>query len=577
VNVKKILKWIVIGWVGLWSVILLAMIVALLLREPVPEQSILVVRLDGQLTESPQPSLAQLLSDEPALTLPGLTSALRAAAIDERIVGVILEVKNPELSLAQIEELEQAMAVVRASGKWSAAHLETAGEFARGDGAYALAATAGEVILAPSGDINLAGLRAEVPFLRGALEKLDIEPYFDKRAAYKNAPDMFTQTSFTKEHSESLRALADDLQATLVAHMAARREVEPKVVLEWIKNGPHSSASAKEQGIVDAVGYWDAVVHTAEEKAGRDDPFVEAAVYGQNLEQPSGGPKLAVIYGEGPITRGEGGRGFGTSEAAMGSDVITQAFRDAREAEVAGILFRVDSPGGSYVASDLIRREVELCREAKIPVIVSMGTVAASGGYFVAMDADRIIADPGTITGSIGVYAGTFATRRFLQNLGISIGVYETVPESNAVQGLDPPDAREKQARGVVLDRIYEDFVQKAAAGRKKTRDEIHAVAQGRVWTGRQALAHGLVDELGSMHVALARLKEMIGSTAETPATIVEFPEAETPLAVLRRLFGAQAGVRLPRALAQLRGAFEELVQDPADRVLALPFSISTH
>ncbi len=575
-SVGRLLTWLALGWVGLWVVAGLVLFIALLAADPMPDKAVLRVELDGELPEQRPPPLAALFDEDPPLVLRDVTRSIRAAADDPRIVGLVLDIKEPELSLAQIDEIAEAMEVFEKSGKWQRGFLETAGELSPGNRHYLLAALTGHVTLAPPGEIGLAGLRAEVPFIRGTLDKLHVTPSFDQRYAYKTAANMFTEKGFTKAHAESVKVLVDDLQDQFVAMVAARRKQDPKAVRAWLEDGPYGSEEAKQRGIIDEVAYWDQLLGEARtlaelEEDDEDEPFVSVAVYSQNIPPKPTAGRLALVVGEGAIVRGEGRSGF-DGEAVMGSDKVAQALRDARQDEVKGVLLRVDSPGGSYVASDLVRREVELTRKQGIPVVVSMGSLAASGGYFISMDADAIFATPGTLTGSIGVYGGSFALRGFFQDwLGITFEVYDALPEGSAISSLDGPDARELEKRKLTLDRIYEDFVGKAAIARKKTRDELHAVAQGRVWTGRQAKDVGLVDELGGFHAALRKLKVLAGLDADATIELAEYPQPEGLLASLGHLIAAQ---KLPDGLDKSLQLVQEVTRASGGALAAMPYRI---
>jgi protease-4 len=236
------------------------------------------------------------------------------------------------------------------------------------------------------------------------------------------------------------------------------------------------------------------------------------------------------------------------------------------------VLFRIDSPGGSYIASDLIRREVELTRKAGIPVVVSMGNTAASGGYFIAADADYIVAESGTITGSIGVFAASFAARQALHKwLGANFDTYETLPHPGSLNWLDPPSPADRERFSQSVDRIYADFVGKVAAGRHKTYDEIHKVAKGRVWTGRQAVENGLADELGGMEDALAYIRKRLELPEKEPIHLSLYPEPENALAVLRNLLSAE--VRLANTLRKSLAAWGRVLRAPeaSAQLMVLP------
>jgi protease-4 len=570
--IKKILTWIAVSFTALWVILLVGLVLAGLFHESVKKNSILRVVLTGSFTEREAPRFSSLLGESDATSLRGLTESIRSAAKDPRIKGLVLEVQQPQLPGAALTELEEAMAVFRQSGKWNTAYLESAGELSPGDAEYAAALTASHVILSPVGEINLAGVRVIVPFFKNALDKIEVEPWVAKRWEYKTAPNSFTHTGFTAAHKEELKGLADDIAGVIVDHVAARRRVDAAVVKGWMASGPQTAEVALHDKMVDELAYFDKVRDAAQAAAGRDDPFVSLSTYARARRIHQSGPRVALIVGEGTIHRGKSSSPL-TGDADMGSETIVRAFRDAREQGVSGILFRVDSPGGSYVASDVIRREVELTRQKKIPIVVSMGRYAASGGYFVTLGADRVIADPGSITGSIGVFAAALATRRFWNMLGVTFDEYQSAPEAVALDFLDPPKSRERSALEADVDRIYKDFVGKVAKARGKTYDEIHAVAQGRVWSGRSALAHGLVDELGGAEVALARLKELAGIPKDGDVTLVELPEPEGPLAMLHGLLSAhaRAEVVLPGELGRAASALSRVLAAPGDHLLSLP------
>lgn len=549
------------------------LVLAWLLRPTVNPNSVLHLTVSGSPTEMPPSGLAALLDEDGPISLLDITSSLRHAADDPKIVGVVLEVKSPQLSVAQLQEIEAAFETVRAAGKWSVSFLETAGVMSRGDGAYALAACAGRVVLAPPGDVNFLGLHADVPFVKGTLEKLGIQAHFNKRHQHKTAANTFTESGFTEAHRESLGGLLDDLQNDLIRHVATRRQVEVRDVEGWLAEGPHTAEAALEAGLVDALGYWDEVLTDVESKVGREDALIDIPAYRAGSDWEATGPRVALIVGQGAVVSGKSAEGI--NSPSMGSDTLTQAFRDARRDGVEGVLFRVDSPGGSYVASDLIRREVQQTRAAGIPVVISMGSVAASGGYLVAMDADRIVAQPGTITGSIGVLSGMFSTRTFFeQQLGVTFDSYSTAPRANLFSSLDAPSPEAQRKIDAFLDRIYREFVSKAAEGRGMAYDALEKVARGRVWSGKAAREHRLVDTLGGLHEAADVLREVAGWDPNATLRIALYPRPKTAFEALRDLAQIQA---LPFGTPGLRRLFahletwEQLAR--GDALVALPLN----
>ena len=558
-----------IGFVGLALMLLIGW--SAYRATMVPESTVLHISLDGPLPETPHPNLASLIGGKSNLTLYELTDAIRRAATDKRIVGLVLDIGEPQLALAQIAEIADAMDVFNETDKPSISFLESAGESGHGDGAYALAVCAGEVVLAPPGDIGLSGLRAEVPFVKETLDRLHVQSFVGQRYEYKDFANTFTQQSFTPEHRESLKAVIDDLQANLLKHIAAQRNIATDQVRNWVAIAPFSAEEAVNGHLVDRLGYWDQVLDEARKLAGRDEPFVEVESYKNRVDvHPPGDIKVALITGAGEISRGEaGGTPFETHDG-MGSITIAEAFREARKADMKAVLFRIDSPGGSYIASDVIRREVELTRKAGIPVVVSMGNVAASGGYFVAVDADYIVAQPSTITGSIGVVAVSFALRDALhQWFGVTFDTYDALPHSGALSWLDPPDAVSKARLDKSLDRIYKDFVGKVANGRHKTFDDIHKVAKGRIWSGNQAKARGLIDATGGMNVALDYIRDKLLLPKGTEIPLTVFPEPEGAIALLRGMMGGTQ-TRLPDMVKLWYRAVQE--QSRSDHTLLSPW-----
>ncbi len=544
--------------------------------------SVIHLTFNGALTELPRQDLRSMLMGKQTLSLFSTAAAIRKAAEDEDIKGLFLEIKNPEMGFAQLQEIESAMAVFRASEKWSAAFLESAGEFSRGDGAYALAAMTDKIVLAPPGDVALLGLRAEVPFVKGLLDKLKVSAHVEQRHGFKNMANMFNQENFTDQHRLALSELLDDLQMQLVEHVAARRTKTIAEVQAWVNGGPVGAAEALEMGMVDTLGYWDSI-HVEIMKLCEDDDerFISLAEYIEGSDAKfDSGKKIALITGEGSIHRGSSAGGM--DSPSIGSDTFARALSDARKDEVAGILIRIDSPGGSYIASDLVRREVKLCKDAGIPVVVSMGNVAASGGYFIAMEADHIVAERGTITGSIGVLAILPALREFYQSfLGVTFDTYETGAMAGTFSTLDPPGPPQSKDNSDAKERIYPDFVTKAASGRGKTYDEIHEIAQGRVWSGDDALEKGLVDELGGTFTALSAVAQRAGAVTKEgklpQVELIRYPEAKTGLALLLDDGQASVGLQSPDSqIEALLGAVEKRigVQFPRQRagVLELPW-----
>ena len=406
--------------------------------------------------------------------------------------------------------------------------METAGEFSPGNSAYYLASAFGSIWLAPPGDVNLTGLRAEIQFVRGVLDKLKVVPDMDHIGDYKNAMNFFTHKDLTSAHREAIDTLIEAYYRQMLNGIAAGRGMTQAEARDLIDRGPFLGPQALEWNLVDRLGYRDEMEDHLEEENGGELPIVSLRRYLKGGRYFDSGPKVALIYGVGSVLRGESSLNPVTGQMVMGSDTIAKAIRDAREdRSTVAIVFRLDCPGGSYVASDIIWREVMLTKGVK-PIVVSMSNVAGSGGYFVAMAADRIFAEPGTITASIGVLSGKFVTKELWNTLGVTSGAVQRGRHATFFSREARYSPEERKIFRGWLERIYNDFVGKVAQGRDMEFAEVHAIAQGRIWSGEDALKLGLVDELGGLEAAVRSALELAGEDAEGPALLVEIPKPMT-------------------------------------------------
>ncbi|MET7338359.1 signal peptide peptidase SppA [Nonomuraea sp. NPDC005650] len=513
----------------------------------------LVLELDltEGLTEGPpaDPLAAVLSMRKPRLS--DVLSGLKRARQDARVKALVVKIGGNPLGLAMVQELRQAVIQFRASGKLTVAFAETFGEFGGGTVPYYLATAFERVYLQPSGDVGLTGVALEQRFVKGALTKLGVGYEAGQRHEYKTAVNIFTQDHMTDPHRESMGRIVDSVTESLSAGIADGRRLDPGKVRELIDRGPFTASEALEAGLVDGLAYRDEVYDQVKQAAGDDSHLLYVSRYARSaavkkLPQPTA-DGIALIHGTGMIRTGRSGRSPLGGGGAMGSDTISAAFRAARRDEhVKAVVFRVDSPGGSYVASDTVWREVTLTRKVK-PVIVSMGDLAASGGYFVAMAADVIVAQPGTLTGSIGVYGGKPVISEMLEKFGINSEMVASGPNAgmfSTSRGFSPEQWERVNAW---LDRIYDDFVGKVAASRDLTRERAHELARGRVWTGADAHASGLVDELGGLEDALALARKRAGLSGDAPV------RAYPRLNPLERLRGPESSEDKSAALARMR------------------------
>ncbi|MEO3808464.1 signal peptide peptidase SppA [Sphaerisporangium sp. B11E5] len=475
---------------------------------------------DGLIEGPPADPLGALLSMRKT-RLADILTGLRRARTDPRVKGLVVKIGGQPIGLAMVQELRSAVTALREAGKRTVAFAETFGEFGQGTVPYYLASAFGEIYLQPSGDVGLTGVSLEQRFVKNALTKLGVDYQVGQRHEYKTAANMFTQDHMTEAHRESAARIAESVIEQIVAGVAEGRRLEPARVRELIDQGPFIGTEAVEAGLVDRLAYRDEVYDEIRDEG---DLLLYVGRYakgpmGIGAKLPKPGEKVvALVHGTGMIRLGRSGRSPLGGGGAMGSDTICAALRSARRDEhVKAIVFRVDSPGGSYVASDAIWREVLLARKAGKPVIVSMGDLAASGGYFVSMGADVIVAQPGTLTGSIGVFGGKPSLERLLDRIGVNSEAVD-VGANSGMYSTSRSFSEPQWARiNAWLDRVYDDFVGKVAQGRNLDRDRAHDLARGRVWTGADAFGRGLVDELGGLEDALGLARGRAGLPADAP------------------------------------------------------------
>ncbi len=520
-----------------------------------PGQAVLHLEIGGAIPEaSPEVPLAGLFGATP-VSRRDLRDGLVAAAKDARVRAVRVRINELATGLATLQELRALLERVAEAGKPTTAYLDTAGEFAPGNLEYYLATACDRIVLNPLGDVNLVGLSARVPFMRGTFDKLGIEPEFPGIGEYKTARFFYTHKDFTPAHREMMEWLLASYGEQLAVGIAEGRGVSEEEARHWIASGPFLGPEALARGMVDELADWESVRQETATLKGKGLQEISLTRLLRSSRPDTSGAKIAVVVGQGAIMRGESGFSpmpmFGGD--VMGADTLARAWRQVRRSGAKAAIFRIDSPGGSAVASEIIRAEMARTAE-EIPVIVSMGNVAASGGYWVACGARRIIASPGTITASIGVFGGHLATSDFFEDkLGITWGRIDTSPNAAIYGGLDPWTPAQREVVERQLHRIYDAFLERVSQARRMSREEVDAVGRGRVFTGAQALERKLVDGLGGFEEALAAAREEAGLAADAPVQLNVFPR---PVPIWKRLMqhGDEASLRaFLRALAQGR------------------------
>lgn len=472
-------------------------------------RSPLLLELDlsrGLLEAQPASPLEALRSFQRP-TMRDVVQALERAAGDDRVLGLVAHLGPWQPDLAQSHELRTAVAELRGSGKRTVAWTESFGELGPGNTGYHLASAFEEVWLQPTGDLGFVGLTAQAVFLRGTLDKLGVRPQVSQRYEYKTAADTLVADGMTDPHREMLGRLVESGMETLVGDVASARGLSPEQVRAAVDVAPLTGAEAVDHGLVDRLGYRDDVYTAVRSDLGEVELlFVERYGRGVLSSLPVPGrsrPTVAVIEARGAIHLGRSASSP-VSGRSVGSDTLGASLRAAgKDDSVRAVVLRVDSPGGSYVASDAVRREVQALRATGTTVVASMGAVAASGGYFVAMLCERILASPGTLTGSIGVLAGKQVLTEALDRVGVRRQSVVAGRYADMFSSDRPFDEEEWLRLEGWLDQVYDDFTAKAAQDRGMPVERLRSLARGRVWTGADAVAHGLVDELGGLSDAV--------------------------------------------------------------------------
>ena len=493
---------------------------------PLPANIILTADLTREFPEGATEDPLRRLVFGARPTLRDALDAVEAAGDDARVRVLLARIGEDGLGLANVQEIRDAVANFRAKGKLALAFADSFGEFGPGTRPYYLASAFDEIWLQPLGNVGLTGLYTDTPFLKGTFDILGIVPEFDHREQYKTAMNILTESKMTAAHREEVEGLLGSIAGQIVRGIARDRKLPEDDVRAAIDRGPLLGEEAVQAKLVDRLGYRDEAVAHARARAGSGAEMVSLATYLERARRPHReGATIALIYGSGLIVRNGAGASPLSGSHLMAAAELTRAFRSAvRDASVRAILFRIDSPGGSAVASETIWREVVFARERGRPVIVSMGDVAGSGGYYVAAPADKIVAEPATLTGSIGVLAGKLVVSDLLKKIGVSTDSAQI--GANAAMFSPTADFSERgHARlEAFLDETYRGFKDHVATGRHMTEEEVEAVAKGRVWSGEEAKARGLVDELGGYAVALRLAKQAANISAEAPVTLTVFP-----------------------------------------------------
>ena len=504
------------------------------------EPVVLEIDLRSPLLDSP---VAPTLFDDSPASVVQIVRALESAKTDDTVKGIFIRGESIGMAPASAEELRLALLNFRESEKFVVTHAQ--GLNSTSIIPYHAISASDEIWLQASTSIATSGLYSQSEFFGGVFEKVDAEPQFFRHGDYKNAVNTYTETGFTETHREATTSYLTSIFDETIANIAADRGVERSELLNALDSAPLSATEALNAQLVDKLGYFEDVKKYVAEKAGSEDTvFKPIKDY-----RPKGhysAPKIALIEGQGTILPGtSGGDGIFTANTNIGGETLAEAFdKAAEDKDVKAILFRVSTGGGSAAASDQIMAAVNRAKAAGKPVVVSMGAYAASGGYYVAAPADLIVAMPQTLTGSIGIFGGKIALEDTFAKVGYNIdSIRIGGPYAGAYNVDEPftPEQSERYAEDIL--RMYEEFLRIVAEGRGMSVEEVRAVAEGRVWTGQQAIERGLVDRLGGYDVALLAAKELAGIDADADVQIDRFPRPKSREELFNELFSGTASV----------------------------------
>jgi protease IV len=536
-----------IGLAVVVSIVGLGAMFVVMSRGPaVPSTATLVLRPGGEIQEVVPDDVFGLLSGRSTSTVRGFVEGLAKAKRDPRIRTVLLMPSSLSLPYwGKVQELRDAIVDFKKSKKQVIAFLEYGG-----DREYYLASAADKVYLLPTSSLDLTGVASYEMFLRGALDKVGAVPDFVHVGEYKTAVNQYTEKGYTPAHREMSESLNRDMYEQLVRGIAESRKKPEPEVRALIDQGPFTPEDALRHGFVDELAYEDQLDDRVPElrSGSREVRRIEGSDY-QRIRAQSLGfrprSRIAVIYAVGTIVSGRSGFDP-VNGAVVGSETLVEQIRDVRDDEsVKAIILRVDSPGGSSVASDVIWRELMITRDQKPsrPLIASMSDLAASGGYYISMPAQVIVAQPATLTGSIGVYSGKVALGGTLNKIGVGTGTVKDGANADIYSPFAPFSPEQRARLQDHIQGFYENFVEKAAESRKATPEQIDRVAQGRVWTGRQARENGLVDALGGLDAAVRIAKERARIPAGEDVELVAYPRRRSFYEVLSEQFSGGANL----------------------------------
>jgi len=525
-------------------VLIVAAVGAASSKEPTAANTVLELDLRDGLTDQEPINPFAAFGGGGGLSVMTVVDTLAQAEKDKAVKGLLIRLPEGGMSPAAADEVRQAVRRFRAAGKPVIAHSQGFIPVGAVVSSYMVGASASELWMQNTASFGATGLASDELFLGRALDKYGVRADFEQRYEYKNAVNQFTQSDFTGPHREATLAWLGGVYQSAVANAAQDRKLQAQALRTALEAGPYSAEQALQARLIDKVGGVEQAEAEIKRRAGRGADIVEFEEYADAKGDRVGSGKdaIAIIGGEGAIVTGRGEPSFGGG-SSIRSDDIADAFHEAIEDKsVKAIVFRVSSPGGSPEASEQILDAVRAAKRAGKPVVISMGEYAASGGYWISSEANHIVAQPSTLTGSIGVFGGKFVLADALGRFGVDLRPIEVGgPYSSAFSTSQGFSNAQRQAFAAQMDRTYEDFIQRVSAGRRLPPARVREIAKGRVWTGADAKRLGLVDELGGITEAVAAARRLARIDADASVRFKRYPTPESPFEALSDMFGVQS------------------------------------
>jgi len=506
-----------------------------------PNEMVLFLKFEDGLSDVQAPARFSDPFAKSKPTVREIVDALDHAAEDDRVKGIVARMYSGTFKLTHVTEVREALKRFRATGKFAHIYSSSYGEGGGGLSRYYLASVFDEIWMQPLGLVSITGVGAEIPFFRSVLDKVGVQPQFYQRKEYKNAYESITSQSISRENKETMTRIVGDVRAQILAEIPNDRGMNAAAFEKLVHKGLFTAPEAEEAGLVTHADYGDVLLdNVAEAVTGERDAdalsLVNFSSYIGATRKKSSGlmgggqPKIALIYAVGAIMPSGDVGGFGGQGIAAADKIAPAILAASKDDDIDAIVLRVDSPGGSPSASESILRAVEKAKERGKPVIVSMGSAAASGGYWISAYADRIFALPTTLTGSIGVVGGKFALRELFGKLGVNWEKVTWGENAGMWSASTPFNASEAERINAMLDNVYDNFIARVAKGRGMSVQDVDKIAGGRVWTGKRAVDKGLVDELGGLQSALNYTAVQIGAESADDVNVVVLPKPKTAL-----------------------------------------------